>query len=117
MTDLPSFDFQSFYKALVATLSGRGANWRQVSEATGVSQTTLSRMSRDRQPDGESLTALAAWAGLNPVDFVSGPKRAAEPIALVGKLLREDPNLEPQSADALEAMLKAAYEQLRRKPD
>lgn len=114
MAGKPTFDFRSFYKALVATVASRGANWKQVSEATGVSQTTLSRMRRDRQPDAESLTALAAWAGLNPVDFIAGARSSAEPIALVGKLLRDDPNLDPHNADALEAMLQVAYQRLRR---
>ena len=38
----------------------------------------------------------------------------AEPLALVGKLLREDKNLDAQGADALEAIIHAAYNQLRR---
>jgi transcriptional regulator with XRE-family HTH domain len=117
MTDRPSFDFGSFQKALAATVSARGVTWKQVSEATGVSQSTLSRMARDRQPDAESLTALAAWSGLNPIDFYAGGGGAPEPLALVGKLLREDPNLDRQGADALEAMLQAAYAQLRRGRD
>lgn len=110
------FDFPSFYKALVATAAARKVNWKQVSEATGVSQSTLSRMGRGRQPDAESLTALAAWSGLSPTDFYTGARGAPEPMALVGKLLREDPNLDSQSADALEAMLRAAYDRLRREP-
>jgi transcriptional regulator with XRE-family HTH domain len=112
--DKPTFDFTSFYKALVTTLASRGANWKQVSEATGVSQTTLSRMGRGRQPDAESLTALAAWSGLNPVEFVSGPRARPEPLALVGKILREDPNLDTNSAETLEAMLQAAYQRLKK---
>jgi transcriptional regulator with XRE-family HTH domain len=116
MPDQSQFNFHSFYKALVATVAARKANWKQVSEATGVSQSTLSRMQRGRQPDAGSLTALAAWSGLNPIDFYIGVKSAPEPMALVGKLLREDPNLDGQSADALEAMLRAAYDRLRRDP-
>jgi transcriptional regulator with XRE-family HTH domain len=114
VTDKPVFDFSSFYQALVTTVGSRGLNWKQVSEDTGVSQTTLSRMGRGRQPDAESLTALSAWSGLNPADFVLGRRGRAEPLALVGKLLREDPNLDRHGADALEAMLAAAYEKLKR---
>lgn len=114
MSELPKFDFASFFKALAATVASRGASWKTVSDATGVSQTTLSRMARGRQPDAESLTALSAWSGLNPVDFTKAPKLNAEPLALVGKLLREDRNLDPQSADALEAIIRAAYEKMRR---
>jgi transcriptional regulator with XRE-family HTH domain len=116
LTDMAAFDFGSFYKALAATVAARGLTWKQVSEETRVSQSTLSRMGKGRQPDAESLTALAVWSGLNPAEFYSGSRREAEPIALVGKLLRDDPNLDSQSADALAAMLQAAYAQLRREP-
>ena len=34
----------------------------------------------------------------------------------LGKLLRDDPDLDEQAADALEAMLQAAYDKLRRSP-
>ena len=88
-----------------------------MSEQTGVSQTSLSRMSNGRQPDATSLTALSAWSGLNPVDFTSAPKRAREPIAMVSKLLREDPNLDPAAAAALETIITAAYERFRRQGD
>jgi transcriptional regulator with XRE-family HTH domain len=114
MNEQSKFDFASFFKALAATVASRGATWKTVSEATGVSQTTLSRMARGRQPDAESLTALSAWSGLNPVDFSNTPKQRAEPLALVGKLLREDKNLDSKSADALEAIIHAAYEKMRR---
>ena len=116
MTAPGEFDFRSYFKSLAATVTSRETNWKMVSQATGVSQTTLSRMAHGRQPDAESLTKLSAWAGLNPVDFVTGAKRTAEPLALMGKLLREDPNLDSQSADALEAIIETAYKRLRRPP-
>jgi transcriptional regulator with XRE-family HTH domain len=112
----PKFDFPAYFRALAATVSSRNLNWKAVSEATGVSQTTLSRMGRGRQPDAESLAALSAWAGLNPAEFVDGPKGRAEPLALVGKLLREDPNLDAEGANAMEIIIGAAYGRLRRPP-
>ncbi len=89
MSDQTKFDFASFFKALAATVASRSASWKTVSQATGVSQTTLSRMARGRQPDAESLTALSAWSGLDPVEFTGVTRQKAEPLALVGKLLRE----------------------------
>lgn len=114
MPEASKFDFAAFFKALATTASTRETNWKAVSDATGVSQTTLSRMARGRQPDAESLTALSAWSGLNPVDFVRGEKHLAEPLALLGKIIRDDPNLNPEGADALEAIVNAAYGKLRR---
>ena len=117
MTRRTQFDFPAFYAALGATVKARDTTWKAVSEQTGVSQTTLSRMSNGRQPDAASLTALSAWSGLDPVDFTSAPKRAREPIALVSKLLREDPNLDRAGADALETIIKAAYDRFRRQSE
>ena len=117
MTRRTRFDFPSFYAALSATVKARDTTWKAVSEQTGVSQTTLSRMSNGRQPDAASLTALSAWSGLDPVDFTTAPKRAREPMAMVSKLLREDPNLDPAGADALESIITTAYERFKRQGD
>ena len=114
MTQRTQFDFLAFYRALHATAQARKIRWKEVSEQTGVSQTTLSRMSKGRQPDAGSLTALAAWSGLNPVDFTTAIKHDREPIAMVTKLLREDPNLDTEGADALETIIKAAYDRFKR---
>ena len=108
------FDFAAFYKALSTTVAARDISWKAVSELTGVSQSTLSRMSRGRQPDAASLTALSAWSGINPVDFTTAPKNDPEPVAMVSRLLRADPNLDDDGADALEAIMMAAYERFKR---
>lgn len=113
MNQRKGFDANAFFDALSTTVDLRGVTWKQVGAETGVSASTLSRMAGGRKPDAASLTSLAAWAGLNPTDFVAGAKMSAEPLALVGKLLREDPNLDRQGAEALEAIIKAAYDRFR----
>ena len=64
-----NFDFAAFYKALSATVASRDISWKVVSEQTGVSQSTLSRMSKGRQPDAASLTALVCVVGDQPRRF------------------------------------------------
>ena len=108
------FDFAAFYKSLSATVVARDVSWKMVSEQTRVSQSTLSRMSKGRQPDAASLTALSAWSGINPVDFTTAPRNAPEAVVQVAKLLRADPNLDDDGADALEAIIMAAYERFKR---
>ena len=118
MSQRHRFDFAAFYKALNATVDTRNTTWKAVSEETGVSQSTLSRMSKGRQPDAASLTALSAWSGLNPVDFTTARRIRGEPIAMVSRLLREDPHLDDAAADALEAIIKTAYDGFKRRdPD
>ena len=115
-TNEKGFDGDAFYKALEATVSARSKNWKQVSEETGVSASTLARMGQGRKPDAASLAVLSAWAGLNPSDFVRGAQKYSgrESMAEISALLRADPNLDSQAADTVEAIVKAAYERLRK---
>lgn len=115
-TERKGFDGDAFYRALESTVEARGKTWKQVAGETRVSASTLTRMAQGRRPDAASLAALSAWAGLNPSDFVRAPYKAPKPeaIAQISTLLRSDPNLDSQSAEAVEAIVKAAYERLRK---
>lgn len=114
--DDKGFDGDGFYRALEATVVARSKNWKQVAAETGVSASTLTRMAQGRRPDAASLAALSAWAGLNPSDFVKTPHRASRPesMAQISTLLRGDPNLDSEGAEAVEAIVRAAYERLRK---
>jgi len=114
--DEKGFDGDAFYRALEATVSARSKTWKQVGVETGVSASTLTRMAQGRRPDAASLAVLSAWAGLNPSDFVRAAYKAKRPeaFAQISTLLRCDPNLDEQSAAAVEAILRTAYEKLRK---
>ncbi len=47
---------------------------------------------------------------------VKGRGITPEPLGAISTLLRGDPNLNPDAAHALEAMLHAAYDNLKSKP-
>jgi transcriptional regulator with XRE-family HTH domain len=110
------FDGEAFYRALEATVTARSKNWKQVAAETGVSASTLTRMAQGRKPDAASLAALSAWAGINPSDFVRAAYKAARPesMAQISTLLRADPNLDVEGAEAIEAIVRTAYERLRK---
>lgn len=114
--DNKGFNGDGFYRALETTVVTRSKNWKQVAAETGVSASTLARMAQGRRPDAASLAALSAWAGLNPSDFVNAPYKVAqpEPMAQISTLLRSDPRLDSDAAEAVEAIVRAAYERLRR---
>jgi len=116
MAENKGFDGDAFYRALEGTVTRRGKNWKQVASETGVSASTLARMAQGRRPDAASLAALSAWSGLNPSDFVDAPykTRQREPLTQISSLLRSDPNLDAQGAAAVEAIIRAAYERLRK---
>ncbi len=110
------FNGDAFYRALESTVSARSKTWKQVAAETGVSASTLTRMAQGRRPDAASLAALSAWAGLNPSDFVVAPYKPVhpEPMAQISTLLRTDPSLDAEGAEAVEAIVRAAYERLRK---
>ncbi len=110
------FDGDAFYRALEATVTARSKNWKQVAAETGVNASTLTRMAQGRRPDAASLAALSAWAGLNPSDFVQAPYKTHRPEAMaqISTLLRADPNLDTEGAEAIEAIVRTAYERLRK---
>lgn len=113
---LPSkFDGERFFSALDAARSARGLTWKKVAEQARVPASTLTRMSQGRKPDVDSLSALCSWSGLKADAFISGDKKQkTEALAEVTALFRADPNLSKEGAIALEAIIKAAYEQIRK---
>jgi hypothetical protein len=118
MNDLPAvFDAKAFFRALEATASARQMKWKDVSQQTGVSTSTLSRMAQGRGPDAGGLAVLSAWSGLNPGDFTSmaAPKPSTEPLAMLSSLLRQDPRLSAEAAATLEDVLKVTYSRLAQK--
>jgi transcriptional regulator with XRE-family HTH domain len=113
------FDQTAFYSALDTERQARGLTWKDVARDTGVSASTLSRMSTGRRPDVDGLAALASWSGLDADDFIrsnrsdQGEVRPGIP-ALVSSWVRRDPDLTLEGAAALEEMFAVAYRRLRR---
>ncbi|GII96854.1 helix-turn-helix domain-containing protein [Sinosporangium siamense] len=111
------FDAEAFYAALDAARLGRQLNWKQVAAESGVSASTLTRMAQGKRPDVDGLAALAAWSGLNTNDFVRSVSETAtkpEPLAMISTYLRSDPHLSDEAAVALDQLIKATYERLRK---
>jgi len=109
------FNASAFYEVLAEKLAARDMTWSALSRQTGVTSSTLSRMAQGRGPDAATLAVLSAWAGVNPADFVLIPllRTKTEPIAEICTLLRADPNLAPEAAQALEAIVQITYERFR----
>ncbi len=109
-----TFDHGAFSAALNATRLARQMNWKQVATESGVSASTLTRMSQGKRPDIDGLAALVRWSGLSADDFIGGSVTPdPEPLAQMAALLRADKKLNEASRRALEGVLFAAYERLR----
>lgn len=116
-TDSKGFNADAFYRALAATVTARKLTWKAVSEETGVSATTLTRMAQGRRPDASSLAVLATWANLSVQEFVSMPGHGtnrAEPLAQATALFGADPRLTPASRQQLISVIESVYKTLEK---
>jgi transcriptional regulator with XRE-family HTH domain len=109
------FDHEAFYAALNAERLSRRMTWKQVAEESGVSASTLTRMSQGKHSDVNGFTSLLRWSGLKIEDFTERPgKKQAEPLAQITALLRADAKLSTTSKNTLERIIQTTYEQLRK---
>ena len=115
MVKRASFDGDAFYAALDGERLARQFTWKRVADESGVSASTLTRISQGKHPDVDSLAALSAWSGLDVDRFVRGgdSKKEPEPLAVISSCLRSDPRLNEEAAVALDQMVKAAYRSMR----
>lgn len=116
MANKQEFDADAFHAALERAVSSRKVTWKDVSLATGVSQTTLTRMGQGRKPDAASMAALSAWAGINPASYVAGQilrPVAGQTLEQVALLFRQDAALSPSARRKLEAIVETAYNNLK----
>ena len=111
------FDVAALHAALDSQRRSRHLTWKEVADESGVSASTLTRLSQGRQPDVNSLAALTAWLGISADDFMRSEQierfGAPAPLARISSIIHADPNLNPEGAIALEEMIKATYARLR----
>jgi len=108
------FDAEGFFAVLDGHRIDRGMTWRQVAKDSGISPSTLTRMAQGKRPDVDSLASLLAWSGESADGFivVEGHKaKPADSLAKVTAQFRRDPRLPPEAKKAIEATVKALYEQ------
>ena len=111
------FDVAALHAALDSERRSRRLAWKNVAAQSGVSASTLTRLSQGRQPDVNSLAALTSWLGMSADHFMRGETvdqfGTASPLARISSILHRDPHLNPEGAVALEEMIRATYERLR----
>jgi transcriptional regulator with XRE-family HTH domain len=108
-------DTTALLGALEAKKEEEGRSWRDVARELGIDHSTFTRLGRGQRPDVETLVALTDWLGVPLDTFVSGeaPRdERQETLAAIATYLRADKALKPRSAQAIESVLRAAYDQL-----
>ncbi len=107
------FDLGKFQAALNAHRAAKRLTWKDVAQQSGVSASTLTRMSQGKRPDVDGLALLLAWSGLDALQFVptaNEPEPMANIAANLRANLRADRRISEESAKALEEIFQVAYE-------
>ena len=111
------FDVAALHAALDSERRSRRLTWKEVAADSGVSASTLTRLSQGRQPDVNSLAALTNWLGMSADHFMQGRRieqfGGASPLAQISSILHRDPHLNFEGSAALEEMIRATYSRLR----
>ena len=111
------FDVAALHAAMDSQRRSRRLTWKDVATESGVSASTLTRLSQGRQPDVNSLASLTAWLGMSADHFMrSDPVArfgAPSPLAQISSIIHRDPHLNPEGVAALDEMIKATYARLR----
>lgn len=113
---IPIFDLESFAKDLGAIVSGRDLTKQTISDQTGLSRATITRiLGGERMCDGPSLAILCKWAGLSAENYVIWPgehpgRKTME--AKVTALIRNDTAINDKAKDAIIRTLVVLYKAL-----
>lgn len=111
------FDVMALHAAMESQRRSRRLTWKDVAAESGVSASTLTRISQGRQPDVNSLASLTAWLGIPADNFMRidsvAKFGAASPLAQISSIIHRDPHLDPAGVAALDEMIKATYARLR----
>lgn len=112
-------DVAALYAALDQKRRKLGLSWRQLAKSAGVSPSTLTRMGQGKRPDVDSFAGLISWLEVSAEKFLRSSKepgrrrRTPEVMSEISALLRADRQLSSASAQALEEIVRAAYERLK----
>ena len=111
------FDVAALHAAMDSERRSHRLTWKDVAAQSGVSASTLTRLSQGRQPDVNSLAALTAWLGMSADHFMRADTvdqfGAASPLAQISSIIHRDPRLNPEGVVALEELIRATYARLR----
>ena len=111
------FDSHRLAAMLIAKRGSRGLR-AVAAEIGGVSASTLSRVEQGKIPDLDTFLRLCKWLGVSPDEFADRPDEeqttAGEPrMEVIAAHLRADRTLDRATAQALERMVRLAYDAAR----
>jgi len=106
-------DVAALYGALDSRREARQMSWREIAREMGLSASIFTRMAQGRRPELESYIEMTTWLGVSTETFIGGrtpvESEPAETVEVISAHLRADHSLKPESARAIEKIVRAAY--------
>lgn len=112
-----TIDVGALYAALDQKRKQEALTWRRLANITGTSPSTFTRMAQGHRPDVDTFMTLCSWLGVPAEEFFRRGRMVQQSgdntLAVISAHLRASRQLSPQSAKAMEEIIRAAYEQLK----
>ncbi len=109
-------DISALYVALDARRNREGKSWRELARELDLSPSIFTRLAQGRQPEFASYARMINWLGVSMDDFIERKKpseaEAEDTVETIASYLRADKALKPESAKAIETIVRAAYEEM-----
>jgi transcriptional regulator with XRE-family HTH domain len=108
-------NLDALYAELDAKRRSERRSWRDVAGVLGVSPSIFTRLGQGRRPDVDTFAVLVDWLGVSADRFMGKKDKERQPeetLAVISSYLRADRNLRPESAEAIDTIMRTAYEQL-----
>jgi transcriptional regulator with XRE-family HTH domain len=110
------FDIPALYVALDSRRNKEGMSWRDLAGELNLSPSIFTRLAQGSQPEVTSYVKMTSWLGVSMDDFVERKKpsesEARDTVEAIASYLRADKALKPESARAIETIVRAAYEEM-----
>lgn len=111
-------DFEALYVALNAKRLTHEMSWKAVAGELDISPSSFTNLSRGKGVDRTNFLTLTSWLGIASEKFLRDDPdaieeaHAPETAAVVAGHLRADRSLKPESAKAIDIVLRAARARL-----
>jgi transcriptional regulator with XRE-family HTH domain len=109
-------DVSALYVALDSRRKAAKKSWRELAKELELSSSVFTRLAQGRQPEMSSYQKMVGWLGASMDDFSELGKpseaEAEDTVAAIAAYLRADQALKPESAAAIETIVRAAYEEM-----
>jgi len=109
-------DIPALYVALDARRNKEGMSWRDLARELELSASIFTRLAQGCAPEMASYARMTNWLGVSMDDFVEREKpsesEAEDTVEAIATYLRADKALKPESAQAIETIVRAAYEEM-----